>query len=344
MIKQSSQDMATNGAAPDVKPSVVPTSKKTIPSKEKSTTKSGKAKDKYPSKDAPPVAPKAADRKRKHGIYKQTFYNVYNLVLLLNDVLLQLIVVAAKGTVRSTTTAGGYASSSSFDDTKPTVSTKYHGLDSVKTTASKRTKTNQLQLSATTQLENNDSSNLLANSSPVVLVSSRASRTTASLKRSRDSPTSNESQKQFFEGIAFPRTTTQESTSSSTAETTKLRAEIEELKKSVQALCASNKTLLESQAAKTQQKIIDSDSGRSHHRSTTARPREMPREIPKQATVEGSPAVEQSSIPKYATKGGAGEFSVSSSDEQSSVSSSPVSSRHTSRKQRRSCYMEISRY
>ena len=62
--------MATNGAAPDVKPSVVPTSKKTIPSKEKSTTKSGKAKDKYPSKDAPPVAPKAADRKRKHG--KQT--------------------------------------------------------------------------------------------------------------------------------------------------------------------------------------------------------------------------------------------------------------------------------
>jgi len=90
MIKQSSQDMATNGAAPDVKPSVVPTSKKTIPSKEKSTTKSGKAKDKYPSKDAPPVAPKAADRKRKHGIYKQTFYNVYNLVLLLNDVLLQL--------------------------------------------------------------------------------------------------------------------------------------------------------------------------------------------------------------------------------------------------------------
>ena len=273
------------------------------------------------------------------------YYNIYNLVLLLNNFLLQLTLVAAKVTTRSTTTtAGGYASSSSVDDTKPTVSTKYHGLDSVKTTASKRTKTNQLQLSATTQLENNDSSNLLANSSPVVLVSSRASRTTASLKRSRDSPTSNESQKQFFEGIAFPRTTTQESTSSSTAETTKLRAEIEELKKSVQALCASNKTLLESQAAKTQQKIIDSDSGRSHHRSTTARPRDMPREIPKQATVEGSPAVEQSSIPKYATKGGAGEFSVSSSDEQSSVSSSPVSSRHTSRKQRRSCYMEMSRY
>lgn len=214
------------------------------------------------------------------------YYNIYNLVLLLNNFLLQLTLVAAKVTTRSTTTtAGGYASSSSVDDTKPTVSTKYHGLDSVKTTASKRTKTNhQLQLSATTQLENNDSSNLLANSSPVVLVSSRASRTTASLKRSRDSPTSNESQKQFFEGIAFPRTTTQESTSSSTAETTKLRAEIEELKKSVQALCASNKTLLESQAVKTQM-IIDSDSGRSH-RSTAARPREIQREIPKkQATV-----------------------------------------------------------
>ena len=215
------------------------------------------------------------------------YYNIYNLVLLLNDVLLQLTLVAAKVTTRSTTTtAGGYASSSSVDDTKPTVSTKYHGLDSVKTTASKRIKTNnQLQLSAT-QLENNDSSYLLANSSPVVLVNSRANRTSASLKRSRDSPTTNESQEQFFEGIAFPRRTTQEeSTSSLTAdETTKLRAEIEELKKSVQALCASNKTLLESQAVKTQM-IIDSDSGRSH-RSTAARPREIPREIPKkQATV-----------------------------------------------------------
>jgi len=148
------------------------------------------------------------------------YYNIYNLVLLLNDVLLQLTLVAAKVTTRSTTTtAGGYASSSSVDDTKPTVSTKYHGLDSVKTTASKRIKTNQLQLSAT-QLENNDSSNLLANSSPVVLFNSRVSRTTASLKRSRDSPTTNESQEQFFEGIAFPRRTTQEeSTSSSTAET-----------------------------------------------------------------------------------------------------------------------------
>ena len=268
------------------------------------------------------------------------YYNIYNLVLLLNNFLLQLTLVAAKVTTRSTTTtAGGYASSSSVDDTKPTVSTKYHGLNSVKTTASKRIKTNQLQLSAT-QLENNDSSNLLANSSPVVLVNSRVSRTTTSLKRSRDSPTTNESQEQFFGGIAFPRRTTQEEiTSSSTAETTKLRAEIEELKKSVQALCASNKTLLESQAVKTQM-IIDSDSGRSH-RSTAARPREIPK---KQATVEGPPAVEQkSSMPKFANKG-AGEFSVSSSDEQSSVSSSPVSSRHTSRKQRRSCYMEMSRY
>jgi hypothetical protein len=73
MIKQSSQDMATNnGAAPDAQPSVVPTTKKTVlPSKEKSTTtKSGKAKDKNPPKDTPPVAPKAADKKRKHG--KQT--------------------------------------------------------------------------------------------------------------------------------------------------------------------------------------------------------------------------------------------------------------------------------
>ena len=56
-----------------------------------------------------------------------------------------ILFVATKVTTKSAV-SGGYASSSSVDDTKPTVSTKQQQLDSsVKASVSKRRKANQQQ-------------------------------------------------------------------------------------------------------------------------------------------------------------------------------------------------------
>jgi hypothetical protein len=116
---------------------------------------------------------------------------------------------------------GGYASSSSVNDTKPTVSTKQQRLDSsVKAPVSKRRKVNPQQ------------------------------------PRETDSATDEHSyliegvafQEPTVEGVAFPPFFQESiSTTSPIAETARLHAEIEELKRSVQALLASNKNLREEQ-------------------------------------------------------------------------------------------------
>jgi hypothetical protein len=163
-------------------------------------------------------------------------------------------------------------------------------------------------------------------------------------------PTATKSQEPTVEGIAFPPNF-QESASktSAIAETATLHAEIEELKRSVQALLASNKNLREEQAVKTQ-KIVDNDGSRAHNRfaTTTTRKelprrevsREMPIEIPNQnALQEEQPimAHKSTSMPTFATKSVG--LSASLSDKESSGEESSVCSRRLSRKQRRAKYM-----
>ena len=149
---------------------------------------------------------------------------------------------------------------------KPTVSTKQQRLDSsVKAPVSKRRKANK-------QPRETDSATdehfYVIEDSPSVIADT--CRRTASLKRSRNSmPTATKSQEPTVEGITFPPNFQESLSKTSTiAETARLHAEIEELKRSVQALLASNKNLREEQAVKTQ-KIVDSDGSRAHRFATT---------------------------------------------------------------------------
>jgi hypothetical protein len=136
---------------------------------------------------------------------------------------------------------------------------------------------------------------------------------------------------------------------STIAETAGLQAEIEELKRSVQALLASNKNLREEQSAVRTQKIVESDDSRAHRIATTAIRRELPRremsremplEIPKRNAVQEEPPTmvhNSTSMPTFATKSVG--LSASLSEKESSGEESSVCSRRPSRKQRRAKYM-----
>ena len=120
--------MPTSAEQP-VKKNLAPTSaeqpakKNLVASTEKSTMKrSAKAKDKAPPNNTP-VAPILAEKKRNQGKQFKHYYKINNFVKL-NVFIMELIsLVATKITTRSAV-SGGHASSSSVDDTKPTVSTK----------------------------------------------------------------------------------------------------------------------------------------------------------------------------------------------------------------------------
>ena len=212
---------------------------------------------------------------------------------------------------------------------------------------SKRRKANQQQPRETDSAT--DEHSYIIEDSPSVIADT--CRRTASLKRSRNSmPTATKSQEPTVEGIAFPPNFQESISKTSTiAETARLHAEIEELKRSVQALLASNKNLREEQAVKTQ-KIVDSDGSRAHNRfaTTTTRKelprrevsREMPIEIPNQNALHEEPptiAHKSTSMPTFATKSVG--LSASLSDKESSGEESSVCSRRPSRKQRRAKYM-----
>ena len=213
---------------------------------------------------------------------------------------------------------------------------------------SKRRKANQQQPRETDSAT--DEHSYIIEDSPSVIADT--CRRTASLKRSRNSmPTATKSQEPTVEGIAFPPNFQESISKTSTiAETARLHAEIEELKRSVQALLASNKNLREEQAVKTQ-KIVDSDGSRAHNRfatSTTTRKelprrevsREMPIEIPNQNALHEEPptmAHNSTSMPTFATKSVG--LSASLSDKESSGEESSACSRRLSRKQRRAKYM-----
>lgn len=212
---------------------------------------------------------------------------------------------------------------------------------------SKRRKANQQQPRETDSAT--DEHSYIIEDSPSVIADT--CRRTASLKRSRNSmPTATKSQEPTVEGIAFPPNFQESISKTSTiAETARLHAEIEELKRSVQALLASNKNLREEQAVKTQ-KIVDSDGSRAHNRfaTTTTRKelprrevsREMPIEIPNQNALHEEPptiAHKSTSMPTFATKSVG--LSASLSDKESSGEESSVCSRRLSRKQRRAKYM-----
>jgi cobalamin biosynthesis Mg chelatase CobN len=168
--------------------------------------------------------------------------------------------------------------------------------------------------------------------------------------------TATKSQRENVEGIAFPPFF-QESNSmtmSTIAETAGLQAEIEELKRSVQALLASNKNLREEQSAVRTQKIVESDDSRAHRIATTAIRRELPRremsremplEIPKRNAVQEEPPTmvhNSTSMPTFATKSVG--LSASLSEKESSGEESSVCSRRQSRKQRRAKYMRYYYY
>ena len=148
-------------------------------------------------------------------------------------------------------------------------------------------------------------------------------------------PTATKSHESTVEGIAFPPNF-QESISkmSTIAETARFHAEIEELKRSVQALLASNKNLREEQAVKTQ-KIVDSDGSRADRFATTATRKELPRrevsrempiEIPNRNALQEEPPTmahnSASSMPTFETKSVG--LSASLSDKESSGEESSV--------------------
>ena len=249
---------------------------------------------------------------------------------------------------------------------KPTFSAKQQRLDECVVKApppatSKRRKATQQQQ----QLRESDSatdehSYIIENTPTVSADSTCRANSAASLKRSRNSiTTATKSQKQTVEGIAFPPTfqensNSMTSTNATTAETARLQAEIEELKRSVQTLLASNKNLRDEQAVKTQKIVDSSDDSRAHRFATTATRRELPRremsrEIP--IDVPNPNAVQQeepprmvhksTSIPTNATKsvGLSATSTLSDDKEESSGEESSVCSRRPSRKQRRAKYM-----